>query len=53
MCITICEIDDHASLMHGAGHSKPVFWDNTEGWGTVEREVGGGFRMEGHMCARG
>ena len=22
-----------ASLMHEAGHSKPVFWDNPEGWG--------------------
>ena len=19
--------------MHGAGHSKPVLWDNPEGWG--------------------
>ena len=32
-----------ASLMHEAGHSKPVLWDNPEGWG--ERE--GGFRMVG------
>ena len=22
-----------ASLMHEAGHSKPVLWDNPEGWG--------------------
>ena len=22
-----------ASLMHKAGHSKPVFWDIPEGWG--------------------
>ena len=21
-----------ASLMHEAGHSKPVLWDNSEGW---------------------
>ena len=21
------------SLMHEAGHSKPVLWDNPEGWG--------------------
>ena len=28
------------SLMHEAGHSKLVLWDNPEGWG---------FRMEGHM----
>ena len=32
--------------MHEAGHSKPVPWDNSEGWG-VGREVGEGFRMEG------
>ena len=22
-----------ASLMHEAGHSKPLLWDNPEGWG--------------------
>ena len=22
-----------ASLMHQTGHSKPVLWDNPEGWG--------------------
>ena len=22
-----------ASSMHEAGHSKPVLWDNREGWG--------------------
>ena len=22
-----------ANLMHEAGHSKPVLWDNPEGWG--------------------
>ena len=28
-----------ASLIHKAGHSKPVLWDNPEGWGG---EGGGG-----------
>ena len=32
-----------SSLMHETGHSKPVHWDNPEGWDG--REVGGGFRM--------
>ena len=36
-----------ASPMHEAGHSKPVLWDNPEGWG------GGRFRMEGHMYTHG
>ena len=40
-----------ASSMHEAGHSKPVFWDNPERW--VGRDVGGRFRVEGHMCTRG
>ena len=31
--------------MHEAGHSKPVLWDNPEGW--MREEVGGGFRMGG------
>ena len=37
-----------ASLMHEAGHSKLVLWDNPEGWGGE----GGrrGFRM-GDTCA--
>ena len=30
-----------ASLMHEAGHPKPVFWDNPEGWGE-EGGWGGG-----------
>ena len=38
-----------ASLMHEAGHSKSVLWDNPEGWDGVEREVGRGFRMGGHL----
>ena len=49
MCITICKIDDSASLMHEAGHSKLVLWDNPEGWDGK----GGGFRMGEHMYSRG
>ena len=30
-----------ASLMHEAGHSKLVLWDNPEGW-SGERGGGGG-----------
>ena len=32
--------------MHEAGHSKLVLWDNPE---RVGREVGGVFRIGGHM----
>ena len=49
MYITICRIDDHASSMHAAGHSKPVLWDNPEG----RREMGGWFQDGGHICTRG
>ena len=37
--------------MHEAGHSKPVLWDNPEGWG----EEGGKRRVwdGGHMCTYG
>ena len=39
------------SSMHEAGHSKPVLWDNTEGWGG---EAGRrGFRTGGHMYTHG
>ena len=31
-----------------AGRSKPVLWDNPEGWGEG-KEVGGGFRIQGHV----
>ena len=35
------------SLMHEAGHPKPVLWDNLEGW---HGEGGGsGFQDGGHM----
>ena len=38
-----------ASSMHEAGHSKPVLWDNPEGWG---REGGGeGVSGWGDACA--
>ena len=40
-----------ASLMREAGHSKPVLWDNPEGWG--EEGMGEGFRMVGHMYTQG
>ena len=31
MYITMCEIDDQSSV-HETAHSKPVHWDNPEGW---------------------
>ena len=37
-----------ASLMHDVGHSKPVLWDNPEGWGGREAGLGvqdGGTRV--------
>ena len=42
MYITICEIDDQCKLVHAAGHSKPVLWDNPEerdGEGFQERHI--------------
>ena len=40
-----------ASMMHEAGHSKLVLWDNPEGWG---REGGWkGDRDGEHMCTHG
>ena len=30
-----------ANSMHEVGHSKPVFWDNSEGWGWEEGGSGG------------
>ena len=41
------------NLLHEAGHSKLVLWDNPERWGGEGREVGGGFRMVGHMYTCG
>ena len=40
-----------ASLMHEAGHSKPVLWDNPEGGGEEEGERG--VQDGGHMCTMG
>ena len=40
-----------ASSVHEAGHSKPVLWDNPDGW--VREGDGRGFRMGGHMCTGG
>ena len=34
-----------AGLMHEAEHSKPLLWDNSEGWGG--EEGGRGLRMGG------
>ena len=40
-----------ASLMHEAGYSKLVLWDNPEGW---DGEGGGREAQDGgHMCTRG
>ena len=37
--------------MHETGHSKPVHWDDTEGW---DREGDGrGVQDGGHMYTRG
>ena len=36
-----------ANSMHEAGHSKPVLWDNPEGWGG--EEGGRRFRTGVHM----
>ena len=36
-----------ASSVYEAGHSKPVLWDNLEGWGGEGGERG--FRMGGHV----
>ena len=39
------------SLVHETGHSKPVCWDDPEGW---DREGGGsGVRDERHMYTHG
>ena len=38
------------SPMHETGHSKPVHWDNPEGW---DGEAGGrGVQDGAHMCTR-
>ena len=40
-----------ASLMHEAGRSKPVLWDNPEGWDGEGMEEG--LKMGGHMYTCG
>ena len=37
--------------MHETGHSKPVHWDDPEGWDG--QGGGGGFRMGEHMSTHG
>ena len=37
--------------MHKTGHSKPVLWDNPEGWD--RSEVGRGFSIGEHIHTRG
>ena len=37
------------SLMHEAGHPKPVLWDNPEGWGW--EGTGRGFQYAGDTYA--
>ena len=41
----------HPSSMHETGHSKPVPWDNPEGW-DGERD-GKGVQDGGHMYTQG
>ena len=45
------KVSTSPSSMHGTGHSKPVHWDDPEGW---DRE-GGGSRVQdgGHMYTHG
>ena len=39
------------SLMHEKGHSKPMHWDNPEGWDG--EESGRGLRTGGYMYTHG
>ena len=52
MYITICEIDHHPGLMHEAGCSGLVHWDDPEGWDGKGggRGVQDGERMYTHGC---
>ena len=49
MYITICKINEQCKFsINEAGHSKPVLWDNPEGWGGVGWEGrGNGVHDEG------
>ena len=40
----------NTSSTHEAGHSKPVLWDNVEGW-DGEEDGGGGVQDGGNTCA--
>ena len=40
-----------SSSMHEAGHSKPVLWDNPEGWDG--EGCGTGVQDGGHKCNHG
>ena len=42
-----------ASLMHKAGHPKPVLWDNAEGYGLKGDGGGSGWGRGGHMYTCG
>ena len=50
MFITICKIDDSASLMHEPGYPKLVLWDNPDGY--LGEGDGRGFQDagEGDAC---
>ena len=47
MYITLSEIDDQFTLMNKTGYSKPVHWDNPEGWEGVG--VGGRLKRGGYI----
>ena len=49
MYITICKIENQCKSMHEAGHSKPVLWDNQEGW--CGEGGGKGVQDGGDTCA--
>ena len=46
MYIIISEIDHSPSSMHETGHSKPVQWDDPEGW----EEEGSGRGVQDGEC---
>ena len=41
MKIIICKADEQCKLIHKAGYSKPVLWDNPEGQGEEGGGIGG------------
>ena len=48
MYMTICTRDDSVSLMHEAGHPKPVLWGNPEGYSS--EGVGKAVQAWGGTC---